>query len=153
MHYGWNMILGTSVTANCGTNCGFAAVSIRFCVILIWSRVKNILCSHMILIPARKLNQLLPFLNWQLMVLRSHMLPAAAFSLRFHFSVSIVSLVLAFYDLNSDGCVPVWNDSAGCECGPSFASYCCHLVSGRQSTGTIRRDMRKLVCWRRCSLI
>lgn len=27
------------------------------------------------------------------------MLPAAAFSLRFHFSVSIVSLVLAFYDL------------------------------------------------------
>lgn len=27
--------------------------------------------------------------------------------LTFHFSVSIVSLVLAFYDPNSDGCIPV----------------------------------------------
>ncbi len=121
---------------------------------LIWeSRVKNIQCGHTILILARKLNQLLPFENWQRMVSLSHMLPAAAFSLRFHFSVSIVSLVLAFYDPNSDGCIPVWNDLAGCECGPSFASHCCHLVSGRKSTGTIRGDMRKLVCWQRTSLI
>lgn len=39
-------------------------------------------------------------------------------SLRFHFSVSIVSLVSAFYDSNSDGCVPVWNDLAGREREP-----------------------------------
>ena len=38
---------------------GFA-VSIRLWVVLIWSGVKNTLCSHAILIPARKLNQLLP---------------------------------------------------------------------------------------------
>lgn len=120
---------------------------------IIWSRVKITQCGHTILILARKLNQLLPFINWQLMVTQSHVLPAAAFSLRFHFSVSIVSLVLAFYDPNSDGCIPVWNDLAGCEREPSFASYCCHLVCRRKSTGTIRGDMRKLVCWRRTSLI
>lgn len=43
--------------------------------------------------------------------LMTYGLPYAArrrlLSLRFHFSVSIVSLVSAFYDSNSDGCVPV----------------------------------------------
>lgn len=113
---------------------------------LIWSGVKNIQCGYTILILVGKLNQLLPFINWWLMVSLSHMLPAAAFSLRFHISVSIVSLVLAFYDPNSDGCIPVWNELAGCECEPSFPSYCYHLVSGWKSTGTIREETRESLC-------
>lgn len=142
VHYGWNVILGTSVTADCGASCGFAAVST-------WSGEKNLQRRHPVLIVAGKLSQMLSFTNWQLMVSLSHMLPAAAFSLRFHFSVSIVGPVLPFYDLNSDGCNPVWNESPGCEYGPSSASCCCHLVSGRKkSSRSVTGDMSKLVCWR-----
>lgn len=35
-------------------------------------------------------------------------------------------------ELNCDGCIPAWNDSAGCEYGPCFATYCCHLVSAQE---------------------
>lgn len=85
--YGWNVILGTSVTADCGANCG--SLHPYQYVVLIWSRVKTIPCSHIIFITAREVNQLLPFINWQLMLfLLNHMSPAAAASpLRFHSSV------------------------------------------------------------------
>lgn len=132
---------------------GFLLYQYALCY-LIWSGVKNIQCSHTILIPVRKLNQLLPFYK---LTTYGFTKPYAA-CCRLFSQISLLSFHCQsrlgfFYDPNSDGCIPVWNELAGCERGSSFASYCCHLVSGRKSTGTIRGDMRKLVCWRRTSLI
>lgn len=105
--------------------------------------VKNIQCCHTILILARNLNQLLPLINWQLMVSQSHMPPFLSdFTSQFLLSVSS----WLFYDPNSDGCIPVWNDSAGCECGPSFASYCCHFFEREweeKAWETIRRERER----------
>lgn len=132
---------------------GFLLYQYALCY-LIWSGVKNIQCSHTILILVRKLNQLLPFYK---LTTYGFTKPYAA-CCRLFSQISLLSFHCQsrlgfFYDPNSDGCIPVWNELAGCERGSSFASYCCHLVSGRKSTGTIRGDMRKLVCWRRTSLI
>lgn len=123
VNYGWKMILGTSVTADCGANCGFAAVSIRTVPFNLVKSKEYTVWSYNINPIARKLNQLLPFYK---LTTYGFTKPYAA-RCRLFSQISLLSFHcqsrLGFYDLNSDGCIPVWNDLAGCECGPSFASY------------------------------
>lgn len=84
------------MTADCGANCGFAAVSIRTVPFNLVKSKEYTVWSYNINPIARKLNQLLPFYKLTTYGFTKPYAAAAAFSLRFHFSVSIVSLVLAF---------------------------------------------------------